>query len=44
MKKELLEDFIEWARNCGEDVFYVFDYSDEAIEKFLKETYGDGIQ
>ncbi len=35
--KELLEEFIEWARECGEDVFYIFEFKDEAIEKFMKE-------
>ena len=35
--KELLEEFIEWAKECGEDVFYIFEFQDEAIEKFMKE-------
>jgi hypothetical protein len=35
--EELLEEFIEWARECGEDVFYIFEFQDEAIEKFMKE-------
>ncbi len=35
--KEILEEFIEWARECGEDVFYIFENTDEAIEKFMKE-------
>ncbi len=35
--KELLKEFIEWARECGEDVFYIFENTDEAIEKFMKE-------
>ncbi len=38
MKKDLeviLEEFIDWARNCGEDVFYIFENTDEAIKKFL---------
>jgi len=35
--KELLEEFIDWARDCGEDAFYIFDETDEAINKFLKE-------
>jgi len=40
--EELLLEFIEWAKNCGEDVFYIFDETDEAIQKFLfhNETYG----
>jgi hypothetical protein len=36
--KDILTDFIDWARDCGEDVFYVFDNTDEAIERFIKET------
>ena len=31
----LINEFIEWARNCGEDAFYIFDKTDEAIQKFL---------
>ena len=34
---DLLEEFIDWARDCGEDAFYIFDNTDEAIEKFLKQ-------
>ena len=30
--KELLEEFIEWAKDCGEDAWYIFDHTDEAIE------------
>ena len=37
MKKELLEDFIDWARDCGQEVWYVFDNTEEAIEEFLKQ-------
>lgn len=36
--EKLLEEFIEYLRNCGEDAFYVFDYTDEAIRKFLYDT------
>ena len=36
MEKELLEEFIEWARNCGKDVFYIFEETEQAIEEFLK--------
>ena len=32
--EELLEEFIEWAKNCGEDAFYIFENTDEAIERF----------
>lgn len=38
-KKEqelLLEEFVEWLRECGEDVFYVFEETEEAIKKFLE--------
>lgn len=34
--KDILEQFIEWARDCGEDAFYIFDEQDEAIERFLQ--------
>lgn len=39
--KVILAEFIEWAENCGEDSFYIFDYPEEAIERFLK-TKQDG--
>jgi hypothetical protein len=35
--KELLEEFIDWARDCGEQVWYVFDNTEEAITEFLKQ-------
>jgi hypothetical protein len=35
--KELLEEFIDWARDCGQEVWYVFDNTEEAIENFLKQ-------
>lgn len=35
--KDLLEEFINWARDCGEDAFYIFENTDEAIEKFFKQ-------
>jgi hypothetical protein len=34
---ELLEEFIDWARDCGEDAFYIFENDSDAIERFLKE-------
>ena len=40
MKEKLLKEFIEWAQNCGEDAFYIFDTPEEAIERFLKDTRG----
>jgi hypothetical protein len=36
-KRELLEEFIEWLRNCGEDSFYAFENESGAIERFLEE-------
>ena len=39
---ELLEEFIDWARDCGEDAWYIFDNTDEAIERFMAQRdYGD---
>jgi hypothetical protein len=35
--EELLEEFIDWARECGEDAFYIFDNTEEAIAKFIKQ-------
>lgn len=35
--KELLEEFIDWARDCGQEVWYVFDNTEEAIKEFLKQ-------
>ncbi len=35
-ERELLEEFIDWARNCGEDVFYIFENDSDAIERFLE--------
>ena len=35
--KELLQDFAEWLRNCGEDAFYIFDNTEEAIDEFLNQ-------
>lgn len=37
MEKELIEEFIEWAKDCGEDAFYIFEETDEAIERFMKQ-------
>lgn len=33
--KQLLEDFVDWLKDCGEDAFYVFNKTDEAIDNFL---------
>ncbi len=35
--KELLKEFAVWLEDCGEDAFYVFDKTDEAIAQFLKQ-------
>lgn len=35
--KEILKEFIEWSDYCGEDAWYIFDHTDEAIDRFLKE-------
>lgn len=37
MERELLEDFVDWLIDCGEDVYYVFETDSDAIEKFLHE-------
>jgi hypothetical protein len=29
--KDILKEFIDWARDCGEDAWYIFDNTDEAI-------------
>ena len=34
--KEVLKSFIEWAEDQS-DVFYIFDYPDDAINRFLEE-------
>lgn len=38
--EDLLNEFIEWAEECGEDAFYIFDNKKEAIARFLKEREG----
>lgn len=35
--KDLIQEFIDWARDCGEDAFYIFENADEAIEKFFQQ-------
>ena len=37
MEIELLKEFIDWARDYGEDVFYIFDNTNEAIDEFLNQ-------
>ena len=34
--KELLKEFAEYLRDCGEDAFFLFDDPDAAIESFLE--------
>lgn len=35
--KNLLEDFVDWAKYFSEDALYIFDNTEEAIERFLKQ-------
>ena len=35
--KDLLEEFVDWSKDCGEDAWYIFDNTEEAIERFLKQ-------
>ena len=35
--KDLLEEFVDWAKDCGEDAWYIFDNTEEAIERFIKQ-------
>jgi len=32
-----LTDFVAWARDCGEDAWYIFENTEEAVERFLKQ-------
>lgn len=34
--EELLSDFIEWAKENSPDAWYIYDNTEEAIEKYLK--------
>jgi len=38
---ELLNEFADWLRDCGEEAFYLFDNTEEAIERFLKQREDD---
>lgn len=41
---EYLEEFIEWAKDCGEDVFYIFEKTDEVIQRFNEQRdFGDNF-
>lgn len=35
--KDILQEFVEWAKDCGEEVFYIFEDTEEAVERFLKQ-------
>jgi len=35
-KKKLIEDFVDWAKDCGEDAWYIFENTEESIERFVK--------
>ena len=35
--KDLLEGFIDWARDFGEDAFYIFEETNEAIKTFFEQ-------
>lgn len=39
-KKKLLQEFIDWLRDCGEDAFYVFEETEDVIEEFLEQRKG----
>jgi len=39
--KKMLTEFIDWAKDCGEDSWYIFENTDEAVERFFKETQSD---
>lgn len=39
MDKKLIKDFVDWAINCGEDMSYIFDETDDAIDRFIEEEY-----
>lgn len=36
MKEQILKDFVDWLRDCGEDAFWVFDNTDIAIETYIE--------
>lgn len=35
--KDLLEEFIDWARDYVADPFYIFENTDEAIKEFFEQ-------
>lgn len=34
--EELLREFIEWAQESSPDAWWIYEHTDEAIEKFLE--------
>jgi hypothetical protein len=40
---QLLNKFINWAKYCGEDWYYIFENTDEAINRFFKETHSSEV-
>ena len=32
----VLTEFIDWARDCGEDAWFIFDEPHEAISRFIE--------
>ena len=41
MDKEILEEFIDWARDNSESVWDIFENTEEMIEKFIKQREND---
>lgn len=35
--ESILKSFVSFLTHCGEDAFYVFDKTDEAIERFIND-------
>ena len=35
--KEFLEEFIDWAHNNSPDAWWIYEHTDEAIEKFFEQ-------
>ena len=34
--EEIILDFIEWARDCGQDAFYIFDDTEDALRAYME--------
>jgi hypothetical protein len=39
--KQIIEDFIEWAQDNAPDAWWIYENTDEAIEKYLKFKAGE---